>query len=88
MKRLREGAPVAAALLAVAVFAASGADAKPKPKRHHGYVEPLARRPADFPTYIDRGSDRNPGGDNLYFSDTRNPTYELGPTIFQKYEFK
>jgi hypothetical protein len=90
MKRLRRGAPVAAALLAVAVFATSGADAKPKPKRHHlhGYVDPIARRPVEFPTYVDTGSDRNPGGDNLYFTDTRNPTYELGPTIFQKYEFK
>ena len=88
MKRLRGSVPTAVALLTVAVFAASGADAKPRHRHHHGYVEPVARRPVEFPTYVDHGSDRNPGMDNLYFTDTKNPTYELGPTIFQKYEFK
>ena len=92
MKRLRAGSPGAACLLAVAVFAFSGADAdaKPKAKRHHGQAnyEPVARRSVEFPTYVDRGSDRNPGGDNLYYTDTRTPHYELGPTIFQKFENK
>ena len=90
MKRLRAGSPGAACLLAVAVFALSGVDgdARPRAKRHHGPTsyEPAARRPVDFPTYVDRGSDRNPGGDKLYYTDTRTPHYELGPTIFQKFE--
>ena len=88
MKRLRGGAPVAATLIAVAVFATAGADAKPKAKHRHGpsYLEPAARRPADFPTYIDHGADRNPGGDNLYFTDTKNPHYVIGPAWFQRWE--
>ena len=86
MKRLRGDMPAAAALLAVAVFAASGAEAKPRHKYHHGYVEPMARRPVAFPTYVDHGSDRNPGGDNLYFTDTKDPKYLVGPGWFQRWQ--
>ena len=88
MKRLRGGVPAVAALLAVAAFAGSGADAKPRTKHHHGhaYLEPVTRRPVDFPTYVDHGSDRNPGGDNLYFTDTKDPHYVVGPAWFQRWE--
>jgi len=86
MKRLRGGMPAVAALLAVSVFAASGADATPRHRRHHGYNEPLARRPVNFPTYVDHGSDRNPGGDNLYFTDTKDPHYIVGPGWFQRWD--
>ena len=47
-----------------------------------------ARRRAveSFPTYVDRGVDRNPGGDDLYFNDTKNPNYIVGPAWFQRWE--
>ncbi len=88
MMRLRTGLSVAASLIAFAAFAVPGADAQPKAKRHHrlSYSQPAPQRPLAFPTYVDRGTDRNPGGDDLYYTDTRYPRYELGPSIFQKFE--
>ena len=88
MMRLRGSVPVAAMVLAVAAIAATGADAKSRHKHPHAAEAPVAHRGIDFPTYVDHGSDRNPGMENLYFTDTRTPSYELGPTIFQKYENK
>ena len=81
MTRLRGGVP-ALVVLGFAALAASPAAAKLK--RHHP-VHPLHARVGapleEFPTYTDRGSDRNPGGDNLYFSDTRNATVFDGPNL-------
>jgi hypothetical protein len=88
MQRFRGGLSAATVLVLVAAVSSTGAQAKIKHRHAHGYVGPVAHRPVDFPVYIDHGSDRNPGTDNLYFTDTRNPSYELGPTIFQKYEDK
>jgi hypothetical protein len=92
MTRLRRGVPVLFTLLGLAVFAAAPADAaKVKshystttPKRHAAAPEPRA------PAYVSRGVDRNPGGDNLYFTDTRAPsTFNgpdlLGPAWFQRW---
>ncbi len=89
MKSLRGGLPATAALMVLAVFSASLADAKVKAKRHQGpsrAYEPASRRPDNFPVYVDRGSDRNPGGDNLYFTDTKNPHYVVGPAWFQRWD--
>ena len=75
------------ALLGLAPLAAAPADAKVKPHRHP--VRVLAHRaPArtrDFPIYVDQGSDHNPGGDNLYFTDTKEPSYLVGPGWFQRW---
>lgn len=89
MKLLSGGLPAVAAFVAVAVFAVSAGEARTKAKRRHGVApqyEPASRRPDAFPVYVDRGSDRNPGGDNLYFTDTKNPHYVVGPAWFQRWE--
>jgi hypothetical protein len=59
-------------------------------QRHSGYA--IDSRPLAFPRYIDTGSDRNPGGDNLYFTDTKSPfrlnepgSYIIGPAYFQRW---
>jgi hypothetical protein len=96
MTRLPRGVPavfaraiVTPALVAVmgmaAVAVAGPADAKVMRHHpaHHG-VTPKRHAPTsayNFPAYIDRGSDRNPGGDNQYFSDTASPTYFNGPNL-------
>jgi hypothetical protein len=85
MTRLRRGLALSVALLGLAAFA-SAAEAKvkrghPTPLRHH---EVAAAR--DFPVYVGTGVDRNPGGDNLYFSDTKRPNYIVGPAWFQRWE--
>lgn len=83
MTRLPRGVPAFVALMGIAAFAAGPADAKVKryhatPKRH---VAHAPRSPYDFPMYVDRGSDRNPGGDNLYYSDTKDPAFFNGPDL-------
>lgn len=80
------------AFLGFAAFAAN-AEAVVKHRRtvhHHGVV--VASREPSFPTYIDQGSDRSPGRDNEYFSDTKAPTflhnegsYLVGPGYFQRW---
>jgi hypothetical protein len=89
MRRLHGGMPAAAALMAIAFFAGSAAEAKVKAKHHHAAAPEFGsayRRPEAFPVYVDRGSDRNPGGDNLYFTDTKDPHYVVGPAWFQRWE--
>lgn len=88
MMRLRGALRAAVALLAVAAFTASGADARQRAKHRHGpaHYEPSAHRAVNFPTYVDHGADRNPGGDNLYFTDTKDPHYIVGPAWFQRWE--
>ena len=81
------------ALLGFAAGAASADAATIKrhhPQRHHGYV--ASSREPSFPVYIDQGADRNPGGDNLYFTDTKAPfrlneqnSYIIGPAYFQRW---
>jgi len=51
--------------------------------RHREVAAATAR---DFPVYVGNGVDRNPGGDNLYFSDTKRPNYIVGPAWFQRWE--
>lgn len=83
MTRLRRGFPALVALLGLAAFAGAPADAKIK--RHRAYHARVA--PAqEFPVYVDHGSDRNPGGDNLYFTDTKDPHYIIGPAWFQRWD--
>ncbi len=87
MTQLRRGLALTVALLGFAAFA-SDADAKVKrhhvaPQRYHGEA---AARGRDFPVYEGNGVDRNPGGDNLYFSDTKRPSYIVGPAWFQRWE--
>ena len=86
MSRSRRVLPGIIALLGLFALAAGPVDAKVK-HRHppiHGYQ---AAHPAPaFPVYIDRGSDHNPGGDNLYFSDTKSPNYIVGPGYFQRWD--
>ena len=88
MMRLHGGLPAAAALIAIALAGAGPAAAKVKMKHHHmtARAQPTAHRPVDFPVYVDHGSDRNPGGDNLYFTDTKDPHYVVGPAWFQRWE--
>jgi len=82
------------AIVGLAVFAGSAAAAPIKHHhplhRHGGYS--IDSRPVSFPNYIDTGSDRNPGGDNLYFTDTKSPLrlnepgpYIIGPAYFQRW---
>ena len=80
------------AFLGLAAFAAN-AEAIVRhhhPLHHRGAA--VASRSVSFPAYVDTGSDRNPGGDNLYFSDTKSPnylnregTYIIGPAWFQRW---
>ena len=76
------------AIVGLAVFAGSAGAAPIKHHhplhRHAGYS--VDSRPVSFPNYIDTGSDRNPGGDNLYFTDTKNPHYVVGPAWFQRWD--
>jgi hypothetical protein len=85
MTRLRQGVCALVACLGLAAFVAAPADAKVR-HRHPLGVRPAASRPVAFPNYVDRGSDRNPGGDDLYFSDTKYPHYIVGPAWFQRWE--
>jgi hypothetical protein len=82
------------AIVGFAAFAGGAAAAPIKhhhhPVQHRGYS--IDTRPAAFPNYIDTGSDRNPGGDNLYFTDTKSPLrlnepgpYIIGPAYFQRW---
>ena len=85
MSRLRQDLVVFASLLG-AVACAAPADAKIK--RHNPSVvrhENSSSRTSNFPVYVDRGADRNPGGDNLYFTDTKRPNYIVGPAWFQRW---
>ena len=87
MTRLRRGLALSVALVGLAAFA-SAAEAKvkrhhPAPLRHREVAAAAAR---DFPVYVGNGVDRNPGGDNLYFSDTKRPNYIVGPAWFQRWE--
>lgn len=89
MKRLSRGLPTALALITLAAIAVAPAQARAKVKHHHGLAPkyaPADRRYENFPVYEDHGSDRNPGGDNLYFTDTKNPHYVVGPAWFQRWE--
>lgn len=79
----RRGLALSVALLGFAAFAS---DSQAKVRRHH--VAPVRHHEAsrDFPVYVGNGVDRNPGGDNLYFSDTKRPSYIVGPAWFQRWE--
>jgi peptidoglycan/LPS O-acetylase OafA/YrhL len=83
MTRLRRGVPALFAILGLAAFAAAPAVAKTK---HHHVVHSHAVAPQqpNFPVYESQGVDRNPGGDNLYFTDTKQPDYLVGPGWFQR----
>ena len=90
MTRLPRGVPALFALLGFAAFAAGPVDAKvtrPHLTRHRVTpyrVTPKHHAPVsayNFPRYIDRGTDYNPGGDNQYFSNTRSPSVFNGPTL-------
>ena len=88
MSRSRRVVPGFIALLGLAAFAAAPAVAKVKPHHHPAHVvahRPPVARTTDFPVYVDQGSDHNPGGDNLYFTDTKNPNYLVGPGWFQRW---
>jgi hypothetical protein len=83
--------------VAVLAVAASAASAQTAPvKRHHPMHRHVAAatRSLSFPMYIGNGVDRNPGGDNEYFSDTKSPfrltdqnSYIIGPAYFQRWWF-
>jgi len=78
-----------ALFVALLGFAAFASDSQALVKRHH--VAPLRHHGVtasgrDFPVYVGTGIDRNPGGDNLYFSDTKRPSYIVGPAWFQRWE--
>jgi hypothetical protein len=81
MTRLPRGVPALVAVLSLTAFAAGPAEAKVK--RHHmASKRHVATSAYNFPNYVDRGSDRNPGGDNLYFTDTKSPgDFVTGPTL-------
>ena len=89
MTRLPRSVLALVASLGLAAFALGPAEAKVKrqhvtPKRH------VATSPYKFPNYVSPGVDRNPGGDNLYFSDTKEqPIFNgprlIGPAYFQRW---
>ena len=86
MTRSRRGLALTVALLGLAAFA-TAADAKVK--RRHAVPPPPyhgAGESREFQPYRSSGSDRNPGGDNLYFSDTKRPSYIVGPAWFQRWD--
>lgn len=86
MTRSRRGLTGFIAFLGLAAFAAN---AEAKVKHHHPLHHrsaPSASRQMEFPVYVDTGSDRNPGGDNLYFTDTKHPDYLVGPGWFQRWQ--
>lgn len=87
MSRLRQGVPIVA-FVAFAALAAAPAAATTVKHRHVSHPEHVrtAPRPEAFPVYVDRGSDRNPGGDDLYFNDTKVPHYIVGPAWFQRWD--
>jgi hypothetical protein len=85
MTLLRRGVPALVAVLGLAAFAAAPAEAKVK-RRHPAQTRHAPPPPAKFPVYVDKGSDRNPGGDDLYFNDTKQPSYLVGPGLFQRQE--
>jgi hypothetical protein len=87
MTRLRRGIPAFVALLGLAAFAAAPADAATSKKYHPKPKHSARSTPPNFPVYESKGVDRNPGGDNLYFSDTRRPHYLVGPGYFQRWWF-
>jgi len=79
MSRSRRGLALFTAICGLAAFAPV-ADAATKAKRHHPAAQyPHAAASREFPAYVSRGVDRNPGGDNLYFQDTKRPNYIVGP---------
>ena len=87
MTRLRRGLALSIARVGLAAVASAG---EAKVKRHHPapqrHREVAAANGRDFPVYVGTGVDRNPGGDNLYFSDTKRPNYIVGPAWFQRWE--
>jgi hypothetical protein len=87
MTRLRRGVPAVVAFVALAAFSAAPAAAKVK-HRHPLHAEHARALPRSepFPVYVDQGSDRNPGGDDLYFNDTKVPHYIVGPAWFQRWD--
>ena len=85
MTRSRASVTALAAVLGLVAFTGAQAATKAKHKHIAREAAPLSR-PVPFPVYVDHGSDRNPGGDNLYFSDTRQPDYIVGPAWFQRWE--
>ncbi len=87
MSRPPRVVPGIIALLGLATLAATPASAKVK-HRHVGirHLHEAVRPMPAFPVYVDHGSDYNPGGDNLYFSDTKSPNYIVGPGYFQRWD--
>ena len=82
MLRSRRGLALITALFGLAAFApCADAYTYTKAKPHHAAKAqyPHAVTSRDFPVYVSRGVDRNPGGDNLYFQDTKRPGYIVGP---------
>ena len=86
MTRSRRRVTGLIALLGLAAFAANAHAVVKHRHPAHGRSAPAASRAPNFPAYVDRGSDRNPGGDNLYFSDTKTPNYIVGPAWFQRWQ--
>jgi hypothetical protein len=68
------------------------AQAYQTPKRHHRLVAHVAvvRHPGDIyvnratRSYLDPGPGPDYTSDNLYFEDSKEPAYLLGPGIFQR----
>ena len=73
-------------VLALSSLSVLADPAAAKIKRHVTHSAPVHARAQNFPVYVDRGVDRNPGGDNLYFSDTKRPSYIVGPAWFQRWD--
>ncbi len=84
MTRLRRRVSVLVALLGLAALASAPAEAKRRHK-HPAHAPQVAR--SNVPNYVSKGVDRDPGGDNRYFSDTKDPDYLIGPGIFQRWPF-
>jgi hypothetical protein len=75
-------------VLVTAAAVATGAQAKVhKPRRHVvAPVRVMERQHIPNEDYLNVGAVPDKGSDQRYFNDTRNPSYQLGPTIFQRFQ--
>ncbi len=79
--------------LALALVTVSGVAmaSETKVHKHHARgraVEVVRVTPRRIPNedYLNVGAVPDKGGEQHYFNDTKNPSYELGPTIFQRFQ--
>jgi hypothetical protein len=91
MSRPRRISIAAALAVASSAWLAAGADATEL--KHHKHMAHAYHARAKVVTgsvhrddFLDVGEIPDPGSDQRYFNDTKSAGYELGPTIFERFE--